>query len=167
MSQAPHTFKPEEPIRWWLAALTFLSTYAPLPVVVAPRYFGLVRSDVPARWVMGVGTLAAALSAAALWRVLRSLRGNRIVHVTSVQAKPGDLLAYAIPYIASFVGFDFTQRPQFLTLLALLALLAWIAVRSGTVFMNPWLVLLGYELYEVEYESGNRTSARSRSRALR
>ena len=156
MSRPPAPERPEEPSSPWLAVLVFLTTYAPLPILVAPRYLGVARAAAPARIVLLVGGMVVVLSAFALWVVLRSLRGNRIAYVTSAQAKPGDLLAYAIPYIASFVGFDFTQRAQSLTFLALLSLLAWIAVRSGTVFMNPWLVLLGYELYEVEYESGGR-----------
>lgn len=106
MRQVPPPRKPEEPVRWWLAVLVFLSAYAPLPVLVAPRYLSLARTEVPARSVIAAGVLVVVASALGLWVALRSLRGNRVVHVTGVQAKPGDLLAYAILYVASFVGFD-------------------------------------------------------------
>lgn len=154
----PRSPVPAEPIRWGLGLWLFLCSYAPLPLVLLPRYVGDLRhvSGNGALTWFGIAFGLSLVSAATMRLVLRRLRGVRLVTVASAQAKPGDLLAYAIPYLASFVGVDFREVGQVGAFLVLLLLLGALAVRTGTVFLNPWLALVGYELYEVEYEGDGR-----------
>lgn len=149
----PELPRPAEPVKWMLGIVLFLCSYSPLPAVVLPRYYGrLHEATGAAAWLLAAALLTAVGSALAMRAVLRRLRGVRLVTVAVAQAKPGDLLAYALPYLASFVGVDFTDAAQVGAFVVLLALLGALAVRTGTVFLNPWLALAGYALYEVEYD---------------
>lgn len=67
-----------------------------------------------------------------------------------------DLINYVIPYIVSFLGIDFSRMGGVLSFIVFLTLLFWLTIKSKSIFMNPMLLLFGYNLYDLEYEYDNK-----------
>lgn len=74
------------------------------------------------------------------------------VTVKSVKNRSVDLINYTIPYIVSFFGFDLAKLEDIISLSIFLMLLLLLTIKSKSVFMNPILLLSGYNLYDLEYE---------------
>lgn len=75
-----------------------------------------------------------------------------IVTAKEVKNSSSDLINYTIPYIVSFVAFDMGKVEDVISLSVFLLLLLIMTIKSETVFMNPILLLVGYNLYDVKYE---------------
>lgn len=74
------------------------------------------------------------------------------VTVKAVRNRSIDLINYTIPYIVSFFGFDLSKVEDILSLIVFLLLLLLLTLKSKSVFMNPILLLAGYNLYDLEFE---------------
>lgn len=75
-----------------------------------------------------------------------------LVQVKSVKNRSIDLINYTIPYIVSFFGFDLSKVEDVVSLSIFLSLMLLMTIKSKSVFMNPILLLAGYNLYDLEYE---------------
>lgn len=74
------------------------------------------------------------------------------VTVKEIKNRSDDLINYTIPYIVSFFGFDLSKMEDILSLTIFLTLLLLLTIKSKSVFMNPILLIAGYNLYDLEYE---------------
>lgn len=81
------------------------------------------------------------------------------VKVKSVKGRSIDLINYTIPYIVSFFGFDLSKIEDVVSLALFLLLMLLMTIKSKSVFMNPILLLAGYNLYDLEYEFDSKSSA--------
>ena len=84
--------------------------------------------------------------------VSKMKRGNMCVTVKTVKNRSVDLINYTIPYIVSFFGFDLAKIEDSVSLSIFLLLMLLLTIKSKSVFMNPILLLAGYNLYDLEYE---------------
>lgn len=80
------------------------------------------------------------------------------VTVKSVKSRSIDLINYTIPYIVSFFGFDLSKTEDVVSLTIFLLLMLLMTIKSKSVFMNPVLLLAGYNLYDLEYEFDGKTN---------
>jgi hypothetical protein len=78
------------------------------------------------------------------------------VTVVKTKSRSVDLINYVIPYIVSFLGIDFSRMGGVLSFIVFLTLLFWLTIKSKSIFMNPMLLLFGYNLYDLEYEYDNK-----------
>jgi hypothetical protein len=79
-------------------------------------------------------------------------RGNMLVAITEIKNRSVDLINYTIPYIVSFCGFDLSKMEDILSLTIFLTLLLLLTIKSKSVFLNPILLIAGYNLCDLEYE---------------
>jgi len=138
-------------LRKWASLVFFLSSYAPLAVII-------LLKDLDTSWrpkhvaILVVVCTIAIVSVALLWLGMRSIRQGSGVTVRSIATKSGELVNYTIPYMISFFGFDLGDRYAVTAFLFFLALMYWLTVCTHNVFINPVLALMGWSLYEVTFE---------------
>lgn len=81
------------------------------------------------------------------------------VTIKAVRNRSVDLINYTIPYIVSFFGFDLAKMEDIISLSIFLLLLLLLTIKSKSVFMNPILLLAGYNLYDLDYEFDSKAKS--------
>lgn len=69
--------------------------------------------------------------------------------------KSGNLLVYTIPYIIAFLQIGTEDITQIILIAIVLLILFILMVKTNIIFINPFLIILDYNLYEVEYICGD------------
>lgn len=142
------------------AVLLFISAYAPLFIILAVKDFDFsftyrFKHPVPIYILLGL----TAISVGLLFFAVNSIkRGNMPVAIKSVKSRSVDLINYTIPYIVSFFGFDLSKTEDVVSLTIFLLLMLLMTIKSKSIFMNPILLLAGYNLYDIEYEFDGKTN---------
>lgn len=136
------------------AILLFISAYSPLFLILAVKDFDFnckINFNHPAfvYSILGISLLSIILL---FYTVSKIRRGNMPVRIISVKNRSADLINYTIPYIVSFFGFDLSKIEDVISLSIFLLLMLLLTLKSKSVFMNPILLLIGYNLYDLEYE---------------
>jgi hypothetical protein len=148
--------------RLWTAILLFISAYSPLFLILAVKDFDFkcsytLKHPLAIYIILGLALLSVIL----LFITTTSIkRGNMPVRVKSVKNRSSDLINYTIPYIVSFFGFDLSKMEDVISLSIFLLLLLFLTVRSKSVFLNPVLLLAGYNLYDLEYTFDKKNDAK-------
>ncbi|HNJ90349.1 MAG TPA: hypothetical protein PLT99_12795 [Chitinophagales bacterium] len=143
------------------AILLFISAYAPLFVILCVKDFDFdckknFYHPVTVYIILGLTFLSVVL----LFYSVKSIRrGNMPVQVKGVKGRSVDLINYTIPYIVSFFGFDMSKMGDVVSLIIFLLLMLLMTIKSKSVFMNPILLLAGYNLYDLEYEFDGKTNS--------
>jgi len=140
--------------RLFTSILLFISAYSPLFLMLSVNDFdfdGFRNFKHPiAIYIM---LAASALSVILLLLIVKKMkRGNMPIKIIKVKNRSIDLISYTIPYIIPFLGFDLSKTENILSLAIFLLLLCLLTIRSKAVFMNPILLIIGYNLYDLEYE---------------
>lgn len=134
--------------------LLFISAYSPLFLILAIKDFDF-HETYTFYHPTGISILLGLsfLSIILLFITVKSIkRGNKIVTVKTVQNRSIDLINYTIPYIVSFFSFNLSKIEDILSLVIFLLLLLLLTLKSKSVFMNPILLIAGYNLYDLNYE---------------
>ncbi len=143
------------------AILLFISAYSPLFLILAVKDFDFYRTfrfehPIGISILLGLSILSVIL----LFITIKSIkRGNMPVTVKEVKNRSIDLINYTIPYIVSFFGFDLSKVEDIISLSIFLMLLLLLTIKSKSVFMNPILLLAGYNLYDLEFEFDGKLSS--------
>jgi hypothetical protein len=141
------------------AILLFVSAYTPLFLILAVKDFEFsathkFKHPVTICILVAITTASIVL----LFFAINSIkRGNMPVLIKSVKSRSIDLINYTIPYIVSFFGFDLSKPEDVVSLTIFLLLMLLMTIKSKSVFMNPLLLLAGYNLYDIEYEFDGKT----------
>lgn len=104
-----------------------------------------------ALWLLGI----CALSLIAFMWLMKNLKGNSTLDVVDSKSVPNDLINYVFPYVVSFMGLDLGADGKFFGFLLFIALMFVITYRSGQVLMNPFLLVAGWQLYELNITTEN------------
>lgn len=136
------------------AILLFISAYSPLFLILAVKDFDFYcrhsfNHPIGISILLGISALTVILLFTTIYSIKR---GNMSVTVKTVKNRSVDLINYTIPYIVSFFGFDLAKVEDIISLSIFLLLLLLLTIKSKSVFMNPILLLAGYNLYDLEYE---------------
>jgi len=74
----------------------------------------------------------------------------------SATCLPTDIANYSIPYIATFFSLDIGNSVEIVSLGIFLMTMFIISWRSGAIFFNPMMLVLGYKYMQATYEdNGN------------
>jgi hypothetical protein len=141
------------------AILLFISAYSPLFIILAVKDFDFInqvnfKHTIPIYIMLGLTVVSIILL---FFTVNNIKKGNMAVTVKSVKSRSVDLINYTIPYIVSFFGFDLSKIEDVVSLILFLLLMLLMTIKSKSVFMNPILLLAGYNLYDLEYEFDKKT----------
>jgi hypothetical protein len=145
------------------AAFLFLGSYFPLSVILLLQdiaeaswkksiCWSLQNCELPALMNSGRSLTLFILCSASLmvflW-LLRNLPSDHEVTVKDAKTVPNDLINYVFPYVVSFMGLDLGSDGKFYGFVVFLAWMFLITYRSGQILMNPLLLAMGWQLYEL------------------
>jgi hypothetical protein len=144
------------------AILLFISAYSPLVLILAVKDFDFEcchNFHHPiAIWIL------LALSVLSIFLLFYSIssikKGNMPIKVIEVQNRSVDLINYTIPYIVSFFGFDLAKIDDIISLSIFMLLMLILTIKSKSVFLNPILLIAGYNLYDLKYEINQKQESR-------
>lgn len=166
------------------AVLLFIASYFPLALILAVQdingkfwarplcrqaHFWL-ECEMPQLANPGLGYASVAVCLLSLvfflW-VLQHFRGTTEMTIEQCKPVPNDLINYVFPYIVSFMGVDLGSTGKMLGFGLFLLWLFLISYRSGQILMNPLLLAVGWQLYEIQADiEGNKRSLRALSRDM-
>jgi hypothetical protein len=90
-----------------------------------------------------------AASLAVFMFLMKNLSGYSNLEVIDSKSIPNDLINYVFPYVVSFMGLDLGANGKFFGFLLFIVLMFVITYRSGQILMNPFLLVAGWQLYEL------------------
>jgi hypothetical protein len=155
-------------LRTTSAFALYVGSYLPLALVLLVQDYDrrAARNGVcaPRHWFGGdcalpllhpwwaLGTVTAGVACLLLtMRTLDAIATVQQVEVAEAKHVPTDLINYAMPYIVSFMGLDFTSLTRLAGFGVFFVWIFWITYRSGQIVMNPILIVFGWRLHEVKY----------------
>lgn len=164
------------------AILLFLGSYLPLALILAvqdikPEFWALPLCKTLKFWTgcrfpdfgnadlvwvfLGITFLSLVFF---LW-LLKHLRGSTEMTIEESRTIPNDLINYVFPYIVSFMGVELSETGKVLGFGLFMLWMFLISYRSGQILMNPLLLAVGWQLYEVNASiEGKKRSLRALSR---
>ena len=140
--------------------LFIFTSFGPLWLLMALR-FGAVDTKAPLAstastlaWIF-YGAAAATLIVfpmlSGIWRGTQSTE----IEVEDSARKDDHILAYVVTYFPPLFSLDLGRLPDLLSLAILYTTVAIIYVRLDAYYINPFLALAGYRVYEVNATNGN------------
>jgi len=97
--------------------------------------------------------------------LMKNLSGYASLEVVDSKSIPNDLINYVFPYVVSFMGLDLGVDGKFFGFLLFIVLMFVITYRSGQILMNPFLLVAGWQLYELNIVTeGNKRCVRALSK---
>ena len=147
------------------ALILFLGSYFPLSLIL------VVQDIKDSSWKEPICTIAAisachlpelanpgraltllaicALSLVLFIVLMKGLSAYSNLEVVDSKSVPNDLINYVFPYVVSFMGIDLGAEGKFYGFLLFILLMFVITYRSGQILMNPFLLVSGWQLYEL------------------
>lgn len=152
-------------IRLFPALILFLGSYFPLSLILliqdiketswqAPLcritevtvcYLPELSNPYRVLGLLGICTLSLAI----FMILMRNLSGYSSLEVIDSKSVPNDLINYVFPYVVSFMGLDLGDEGKFYGFLLFILMMFVISYRSGQILMNPFLLVAGWQLYEL------------------
>ncbi len=144
-------------LRPWASLLLFLSTYAPLLLILVIKDYDPKQFHwLPQHPLFSVVILLIAIgSCIGILHAARDIQSGLSVEVIKASNKSGEMFGYTIPYMLSFLRIDLGDWQTLLSLFIFLAMLFVVAYRTQTVFVNPVLALAGYMLIDCTFKRGS------------
>lgn len=128
----------------------FLSSYAPLLLIVAIRNYSLHRGF---SWSLVGLALLSLLVLFGYLRLASSLSPHNLT-VKSATSKDGDAMSYIITYIFPFLDAPLNDAAKAASLVLLFLVLGILYVNSNLIYTNPILNLCGYHVFQIETTDG-------------
>ncbi len=145
-------------LRIWSSILIFISAYSPLSVILMIQDFDFKKTYRFAhpQFVWPVFALSL-ISCIVLWATVRFLKvSSPPVVIKKVSNRSGELINYSIPYMISFFILDLGSLNQILSFAFFMFIMYWLTIKTHNIYINPILACMGYNLYDVTYESNGK-----------
>jgi len=140
------------------ALILFLGSYFPLSLIlliqnikesrvaeVSSCYLPELTNPGRALGLLGICTVSLVI----FMVLMKSLTGFSSLEVVDSKSVPNDLINYVFPYVVSFMGLELGVDGKFFGFLLFIVLMFVITYRSGQILMNPFLLVAGWQLYEL------------------
>lgn len=143
------------------AFVVFLSGYWPLALIVAALDWKWDEMEFGTPWTVAAIIAGFILACAfTAWHFTHYQKGDRVT-VVGVKDRSVELLNYAIPYIAGFAGLDTGSLGHILAMIIVLWVVFYVTYKTHTVVVNPFLLSLGYRLFDLEFQWSNGESGQA------
>ena len=168
-------------LRLLFAVFVFAGSYLPLSVILLAQNYDYGALAQPICWMIwqsachlplknpilaGMIFCVCALSFLITLVLLTLVTPKQEIVLTEAKYTPTDLMNYTLPYVVSFMSIDYQDTPKFVGLIVFLSWMFWITYKSGQIFLNPLLIVLGWRLYDLSYHfaaDSNKTIHSSRA----
>lgn len=131
----------------------FLSSYVPLFAILFIENLGVHNYFAGAFAVLAVLGLAGIKLIVHVSRRDATSIPDRVVYC---QERGDELMGYVSAYLIPFLAIDLSDWRHVLALGAFILLLGYLYVTTSLIYINPLLRILGYHVYEVEFERCGR-----------
>lgn len=147
------------------ALILFLGSYFPLSLILVVQDIKDVSWKEPICKIAAISTChlpelansgralsllaICALSLLLFIVMMKGLSAYSNLEVVDSKSVPNDLINYVFPYVVSFMGLDLGAEGKFYGFLLFILLMFVITYRSGQILMNPFLLVSGWQLYEL------------------
>lgn len=135
-------------------ALLFLSSYAPLFLILAMRGW---RENRHLAVTLGIIALLSILALIIFLQYARKLQPSLMV-IVSVKSRDGDVMSYIVTYLLPFLAIKLSDSMDIASLGLLLFVVGILYVNSNLIHTNPILSIMGYHLFEIEDENKKTTT---------
>jgi hypothetical protein len=127
----------------------FLSSYAPLFAILSIENFGVHNV-----FTFGFACFAllGLIGIVSIVHVSRRDATSIPDRIVACRERGDELMGYVSAYLIPFLAIDFSNWRQVVALVAFMLLLGYLYVTTSLIYVNPLLRLLGYHVYEVEFE---------------
>ncbi len=152
-------------MRFLPALILFLGSYFPLSLILLVQDVSVDSWNLPLCKLTEISTchlpalenpnrslgllIICGLSLLLFIAVMKSLSAYSKLEVIDSKSVPNDLINYVFPYVVSFMGLDLNADGKFYGFLLFILLMFFITYRSGQILMNPFLLVSGWQLYEL------------------
>ncbi len=148
--------------RLLVSMLMFISSYAPLVIILAARDFDFSSLALNTPMVVWPAIVVAVLSCLLLGVVVNQFNGGEQATIVSVENRSVELLNYTIPYLISFLPLNISAPSELVAFGLFMTLMFWLTYKTDNLYINPVLTLFGYRLYRIRMEiSGHEYEANS------
>jgi len=156
-------------LRFFVAAIIFLSSYFPLSMILLAQNFDYqyikwdvcninlnwAQCTVPLKTpVFAIGIFLLCLFSFVITLGTISIASGKIhrkMEIITSKHVPADLMNYVLPYVVSFMSVDYQEIGKFVGFTIFLIWMFWLGYSSGLTILNPMLVAFGWQFYEIEY----------------
>ena len=130
----------------------FLSSYSPLPILLAVRLYGLHDCGAPWLVVLLVGMMLP------LVHVLSDVRfvTGRDFRVTRVNGAAGEVTGYIASYILPLIVIGKLIWTDYIAYGLFIIIVGIVMTRGELLHINPWVYLFGWRLYNVSIDDDDR-----------
>jgi hypothetical protein len=141
-------------IKYGTSVAIFVSGYIPLFFVLIIKDFNLEQLQYNNQIQVMIVWLLVVVSYVWLRVTLHCLRreDSRMMayKIRKVKFKSSEIVNYTIPYMISFYSFDLSDLKNILSFVLFLSVLCYLSIMSHSVFFNPFVAGLGYNVYELD-----------------
>ncbi|HWQ93504.1 MAG TPA: hypothetical protein VN673_17695 [Clostridia bacterium] len=139
--------------RFLTGILLFLSSYAPLGLIMAVQDFKMDKKAFEHPTAVGIVLTLSLLVIVIPFALLRRLKGGKVYTIARISNKTGELVNYALPYLVTFVGLRLSDPTAMISFGIFMLLFCALTLKTQALWINPLLALCGYRLYEVDLTS--------------
>lgn len=128
--------------------MLFLSSYSLLFIALAFKYkFGNLT------WVFFILALIGGITTFKITKTKINPDNRKVVDIVS---KNEQVLSYLVFCLLPFIGFDLTDSNEFLALIIILLTIGILYIKADLIYINPLLMLFGYNIYEVRFPNNSK-----------
>jgi hypothetical protein len=130
----------------------YLSSYSPLPILLAIRLYGMHDSGAPWLALLFVGMMVP------LPHVLSDVRSvtGRTFRITRVGGAAGEVAAYIASYILPLIVIGSPIWTDYIAYGLFIFIVGIVMTRGELLHINPWIYLFGWRLYNVSLGEDDR-----------
>lgn len=140
-------------LRFLASLIIFLSAYSPLSIIFLIQDFDFVNKKLMHPQIVWTILGLSVISCIILWVAVHLLKvSTPPITVKSVSIRSGELINYSIPYMISFFVMDLGNLKLLLSFGFFMLIMYCLTMKTHNIFINPILVMLGYNMYKVHYE---------------
>lgn len=139
-------------IKLWASPIIFISSYSPLGIILVIKDYDFRNHSFNNPSVSWGILIASLFSVIMLLVAIGGIRFGEDILIRRVSNRSNELVNYTIPYMLSFFGFDLGKWQDMISFGIFMVLMFVLTIRTQSLFINPILAIIGYGLYDVEFE---------------
>ena len=116
--------------------------------LIINKFFLIFKNPIVGLSIVGVSLMSLIF----LKMIMGSVSGGQLITVNKSVRNPSDLMNYTVPYMVAFIGVDLDDGPKVAGFLVFMLFMFILTYKTKQLFMNPILAVLGYNLYDIEYD---------------
>ena len=119
----------------------FFSSYTLLFLSLGIKY-----NDNKGMWYMLLFSIVGCIATYFILKTKINPSENKII---KIQAKNDQVAGYLVTYLIPFLGFNFNDITDAISFLIIFFIICVMYIKADLIYMNPTLMLTGYNIYEV------------------